>query len=68
MSDPITLTAEECREIFDLIDQLSGCNASYVFGDDDDEIGTLDRAAGKIYLAAGEDIPEWVRKALEEAP
>lgn len=55
----IELNEAECREIYDLIDQLSGCNPDRVFAwnGSDDPAEPYSSALAKIYTAAGQMIP-----------
>ena len=66
----ITLTAEECKALHELIDQLSGGNPENVFAWDgtDDLADATTRAAAKVFMAAGRDVPANVRAALGENP
>lgn len=64
----LTLTAAECRALYDLIDMLSGGNANGVFGEEmpgglDDDTS---RACAKVFAAAGRRVPDWVEAELEE--
>jgi hypothetical protein len=56
----VTLTAEECRAAYGLIDELSGGNAANVFAWDgtDDPADALHRAVAKLFAAAGVRVPD----------
>lgn len=59
----VTLTTEECKAIYDLIDQLSGGNAGNVFSGYNDPLDPIDpddptiTSCAKIFGAAGENVP-----------
>ena len=58
-SDGVFLTKEECLALYELIDQLSGFNASSVFAwDGSDSVkSTTTAACAKVFLLAGREIP-----------
>ena len=60
----VQLTEEECREIYDLIDGLSGGNASNSFlWDGSDSIDNdTDRSIAKIFIGAGVKIPDSMKE------
>jgi hypothetical protein len=62
----VTLTAEEARALFDIIDQLAGGNPESVFAWDgtDSPFDPTSRAAAKLFVAVGRPVP----KGLEATP
>ena len=66
MATTVTLTAEECRALHGLIDQLSGGNAIDVFGDEAAGLDVTGEACAKVFGVAGMGMPEWVEARLEE--
>jgi len=63
----ITLTVEECKALYELIDSLSGCNAGNVFGWDgsDDLSDPTTSACAKVFRAAGKEVPKELRQAMD---
>lgn len=64
----VTLTTEECKAIYELMGDLSGCNPEYVFAWDgtDDPNCVITRAAAKLYKAAGKRIPKEMEEVVNE--
>jgi len=65
----IQLTEEECKAVYEVVDQLSGCNPEYVFsyfvtGEEDDPADPTASAFAKIYKAAGQQIPPNLEETL----
>ncbi len=60
ITDVIILTKEECKELYSLIDSLSGCNAGNVFAwdgtDDPNDPGIS--ACVKVFRMVGARIPD----------
>lgn len=67
----VSFTTEECRALYDTIDELSGFNPGNVFAwDETDDIEfAVVRAHAKLYVAAGRssDVPDAMLRAVKEA-